>query len=192
MAGAETAETGRMTYAEQLKHPKWQRKRLTLLDAAGWTCQLCSATESTLHVHHKRYVKGRRAWEYEDRELMVLCEACHDEQHRLQDLLDEMVATAGGEDCLRMVVGLVGGFLATNSSIDEGLCISAVRACPSMFIFGVAGAAASLSCEPRVAAFVQETATEIAPSMGTNRLMNAVVKELTEHPLPSMKVKESA
>ena len=74
-----------MSYRDQLLHPNWQRKRLECLDAAGWKCVRCQATESTLHVHHKRYVKGRMAWEYEDHELAVLCANCHQSAHGLQD-----------------------------------------------------------------------------------------------------------
>lgn len=30
-----------------------------------------------LHVHHKQYIKGLKAWEYEDRYLVTLCDRCH-------------------------------------------------------------------------------------------------------------------
>lgn len=55
----------KMAYRDQLLHPNWQRKRLEMLEAAGWECTSCGGAEKTLHVHHKRYVKGRMAWEYE-------------------------------------------------------------------------------------------------------------------------------
>lgn len=71
----------KMTYGEQLKHPNWQRKRLEILQRDGFTCQECYDTESTLHVHHKRYVKGRSVWEYEGHELVTLCDQCHEAAH---------------------------------------------------------------------------------------------------------------
>jgi len=72
----------RMSYAEQLTHPKWQRRRLEVLDRAGFRCERCLDDETTLHVHHKTYRKGALAWEYEDHELVVLCEDCHTDEHR--------------------------------------------------------------------------------------------------------------
>lgn len=79
-------------YWQLLKDPRWQKVRLKKLEAAEWTCQGCYGTESTLAVHHKRYVKGRNPWEYEDHELVVLCEDCHTAEHEAKELRSELVA----------------------------------------------------------------------------------------------------
>lgn len=71
----------KLTYKEQLLHPNWQRKRLEMLAASNWKCSGCGGTDTTLHVHHKRYIKGRMAWEYDIYELIVLCEKCHATEH---------------------------------------------------------------------------------------------------------------
>lgn len=34
-----------------------------------------------LHVHHKFYIHGNRAWEYEDDALVTLCIDCHQKEH---------------------------------------------------------------------------------------------------------------
>ncbi|WP_165157407.1 HNH endonuclease [Parabacteroides sp. ZJ-118] len=34
-----------------------------------------------LDVHHKAYIVNRKAWEYEDDNLMTLCRACHEKEH---------------------------------------------------------------------------------------------------------------
>lgn len=81
------------TYFQKLKDPKWQRKRLEALEAADWTCEVCCDTGSTLHVHHKQYIKCREPWEYENNQLAVLCEACHKEAHRTDDRLIAVVST---------------------------------------------------------------------------------------------------
>lgn len=31
----------KMTYTEQLQHPNWQRKRLEVMEAAEFSCELC-------------------------------------------------------------------------------------------------------------------------------------------------------
>jgi hypothetical protein len=68
-------------YAEMLKKPQWQKRRLQMLEAAGWKCVECGAEEQQLHVHHKRYIAGAKPWEYEDKDLVVLCERCHEKAH---------------------------------------------------------------------------------------------------------------
>ena len=71
-------------YGELLRHPKWQRRRLERLQAAGWKCSWCHDTESELHVHHERYIKGRKPWEYDDSLLSVLCVVCHAREHGIR------------------------------------------------------------------------------------------------------------
>ena len=68
-------------YAELLRKPQWQKRRLQMLEKAGWKCIECGATELQLHVHHKRYISSAKPWEYEDEDLAVLCERCHELAH---------------------------------------------------------------------------------------------------------------
>ena len=74
-----------VTYAQKLKDPRWQRKRLEVLEAAEFACQLCYDSQSTLHVHHKAYFKGREPWEYDKAQLAALCESCHEDHHARED-----------------------------------------------------------------------------------------------------------
>lgn len=80
------------SYLEKLKDPRWQRKRLESLDLADWTCECCGDKSSTLHVHHKQYLKGREPWEYENDQLEVLCETCHSEEHSGDDILMDVIS----------------------------------------------------------------------------------------------------
>ena len=64
-------------YATKLKDPRWQKKRLEILERDKWTCQLCGDTESTLMIHHLRYLKENEPWEYNENLLITLCEECH-------------------------------------------------------------------------------------------------------------------
>lgn len=82
----------KMTYREQLLHPMWQKRRLERLAAGAWTCETCMGTETTLHVHHRRYFKGRMAWEYADAELAVLCVDCHTDEHAAAERLNTILA----------------------------------------------------------------------------------------------------
>lgn len=73
-----------MAKMDEYKHPQWQKKRLEALEAHGFRCQKCMTAKKTLHVHHKRYPKGKRIWECDLIDLNVLCEDCHKD---LEDLV---------------------------------------------------------------------------------------------------------
>ena len=69
-----------MTYLEKLKDPRWQKKRLEILQRDEWICQCCFDTESTLNVHHRIYSKNKEPWDYDNKYLLTLCEECHAEE----------------------------------------------------------------------------------------------------------------
>jgi 5-methylcytosine-specific restriction endonuclease McrA len=73
-----------MTYAEKLMDPKWQRKRLLIMERDGFQCRDCKAAEKTLHVHHCHYCKGN-PWETPDELLLTLCTDCHETRNVLED-----------------------------------------------------------------------------------------------------------
>jgi len=62
-------------YSEKLKNPKWQRKRLEVLNRDNFTCQHCRDTKTELHVHHLKYTKEPHDAPLED--LVTLCKICH-------------------------------------------------------------------------------------------------------------------
>ena len=71
-------------YSEKLKDPRWQKKRLEILERDKWTCQLCFDKESTLMVHHLNYNKGKNPWDYPNSGLTTLCQECHQEEHEFR------------------------------------------------------------------------------------------------------------
>jgi hypothetical protein len=66
-----------MTYSQKLKDPRWQQKRLRVMERDGFTCRDCGADDKHLHVHHCHYEKGE-PWEIDDLFLLTLCEECHE------------------------------------------------------------------------------------------------------------------
>lgn len=50
-----------------------------------WACTGCHADDKPLHVHHKRYITGRKPWEYADADLGTFCEECHKLYHSATD-----------------------------------------------------------------------------------------------------------
>src|ERR1043165_2030969 len=68
------------SYQQQLRSPRWQRRRLEILQRDAWCCRRCGATENELHVHHRWYGRGA-PWEVPDAALVSICDACHQEIH---------------------------------------------------------------------------------------------------------------
>lgn len=62
---------------------KWYDKRRSIIERDHNTCARCGAhlPDDELQVHHLHYFEGRKAWEYENFELITLCKHCHAEEH---------------------------------------------------------------------------------------------------------------
>jgi hypothetical protein len=63
------------TYAEKLKDPRWQRKRLEIMARDDFSCRFCGEKGNPLHVHHAKY--SEYPWETANDDLFTLCEDCH-------------------------------------------------------------------------------------------------------------------
>ncbi len=117
-------DMGTMTYKEQLLHPNWQRKRLEVLSRADFHCECCRDDSNTLHVHHKHYVKGRMAWEYDLGELVALCKDCHAAEHEISAARSGLLARLdangpfGIEDFVAYGAGAVARYATDAKAID--------------------------------------------------------------------------
>lgn len=67
-------------YQQQLQHPLWLKKRGIILNRDQHKCVQCGS-EHDLQVHHTRYTKGKKAWEYPNATLVTLCKKCHTNVH---------------------------------------------------------------------------------------------------------------
>jgi hypothetical protein len=139
----EKAMSEKLSWSEQYKHPKWQRKRLEALESAGWQCASCGDQGTTLNVHHKRYVKGRMVWEYEPHELTVLCEPCHETEHEDKELLNRLLMEIGPGG-YRQAASLIGGYWDANCMIDPAIGDTVKRTDALYYELGLA--AACLEC----------------------------------------------
>lgn len=82
------------TYAEKLKDPRWQRKRLEVMKQAGFKCEICWDSQSSLQIHHPVYKKGADPWDYEKGELLCCCEECHKTATASQKKFKDMAFTS--------------------------------------------------------------------------------------------------
>ena len=95
------------TYREKLRDPRWQRRRLEILQRDDFKCRRCEDASSPLNVHHL-YYENRDPWDYPDDSLATLCESCHEHESvarkqlevALLDLLRRIGASADHIDAL--------------------------------------------------------------------------------------------
>lgn len=99
-----------MTYKEKLKDPRWQKKRLEIMQRDGFQCKGCGSKNKTLNVHHIRYFKN--PWEGPDIYKITLCEDCHKQNSRMREHLQTIEASMGPVQMCKLV-----------ESIRESICI---------------------------------------------------------------------
>ncbi len=73
-------ENSKSEYAQRLRDPRWQKKRLEILSRDNFMCRECFDKDSTLNVHHLFYSGGFGAfpWVTPNWGLITLCESCHE------------------------------------------------------------------------------------------------------------------
>lgn len=69
-------------YSELLRSPKWQRKRLEIMQRDDWRCRSCTDDSNELHVHHFQYTTPM-PWDEPSENLVTLCTTCHKALHYL-------------------------------------------------------------------------------------------------------------
>ena len=75
--------TKQTSYSEKLRDPRWQKKRLCVMQRDGFACRDCGDEKSTLQVHHCHYEKGG-PWMTDERFLLTLCGDCHEKRGDLE------------------------------------------------------------------------------------------------------------
>ena len=68
-------------YSELLKDPRWQKKRLKIMERDNFQCQITFEKDKTLCVHHKKYIKGKKPWEYANKDLITITDEEHTAMH---------------------------------------------------------------------------------------------------------------
>ena len=88
----------KQNYWEKLKDPRWQRKRLEIMERAHFMCEKCYREDQTLNVHHLYYMSKRDPWQYPDFALQCICEECHNEEHESEfGLFEEVISNLVGD-----------------------------------------------------------------------------------------------
>lgn len=90
---------------ERLRDPRWQKKRLEIMERDGWVCRDCKCGTDTLNVHHCYYERSIAPWDYPDESLLTLCESCHERRHDQKSQLDRVLAGLSAQQ-IEAIVGL--------------------------------------------------------------------------------------
>lgn len=89
--------TKAVSYRGLLKDPNWLAKRNSILTRDHNTCQYCGASDRYMQVHHLVYHEGAKPWEYDDDELITLCDKCHEDVSETQKNLYDNFLMARNE-----------------------------------------------------------------------------------------------
>ena len=122
-----------LSYSEKLSDPRWQKKRLEILQRDNWNCKHCGKSGKTLHVHHITYCDCE-PWDINDNLLVTLCEKyhklekqCRNETNHLSFEKLKNIATSQDIDGIIGIIELIG--MPTfrdiiNNFWNEFVCIS--------------------------------------------------------------------
>lgn len=67
-------------YRAKFKDPRWQKKRLEVMERDNFECQYCGSGKTTLNIHHLYYIGNKDPWDYPLSALLTLCEICHEDE----------------------------------------------------------------------------------------------------------------
>lgn len=118
-------------YSSLLRDPRWQRRRLEVLERDGWACRECQGAQSELQVHHIYYRKGLLPWEYDEASLVTLCSDCHAEVESAKRDFEAAISRwcSTWEACPTRLYGLFTGYLHSDSGqTDEERGMDATNA----------------------------------------------------------------
>jgi len=119
-------------YTELFKDPRWQKKRLEILSRDEFTCVICGDKENTLHVHHRRYINGRKPWEYDNNLLVTLCHSCHEIETEMrteceESLLEQLKEKFFSDDLRQLAAGINGLSLIHDSGVIACAISNAIK-----------------------------------------------------------------
>lgn len=131
-----------MTYQELLQREEWRQRRVEYIWALkarpGWTgteiCESCFGVYcSEYHLHHRRYIKGRLPWEYDDDDLILLCSVCHGFVHDVAKMANDWIIAAEPHIASEMEMFLIALLDSKNPKSALSRAKNAVLECDNKF-----------------------------------------------------------
>jgi len=100
-------------YSHKLRDPRWQKKRLEIMQRDEFVCQKCFSSEATLNVHHCYYETGFDPWDYPSASVITLCEFCHSDEDSYADRKQSLIKAFGNLGFLSEDIIDLAGSLST-------------------------------------------------------------------------------
>ena len=69
-------------YNRLLEDKRWKEFRMKVMSERGNKCECCGGTD-VLQIHHTFYMSGKMPWEYDIKDMRVLCKKCHQRIHNI-------------------------------------------------------------------------------------------------------------
>lgn len=82
------------SYSDKLKDPRWQKRRLDIMNRDSFTCQWCFSGDKMLVVHHRYYLPKTEPWDYNDSCLITICQDCHETEHEIRPAVEQALIMA--------------------------------------------------------------------------------------------------
>lgn len=112
-----------MTYTEKLRDPRWQKKRLKVMERDGFACRDCGDDKSQLQVHHCFYDKGE-PWDTADEMLLTVCSDCHERRGPLEADAKRMLSQIMVRlECAPQKGGALADFVLALSRVASDPCL---------------------------------------------------------------------
>lgn len=115
--GAFLNAKGGLLYQQKLKDDRWVSYARNIKERNGNRCSVCKS-EKHLNVHHSFYDAGREPWEYDNSEVMVLCNSCHREFHAEINKFRQYCMTLLTPNSLRVINGAFAVGLRENDPLQ--------------------------------------------------------------------------
>jgi len=104
-------------YKSQYLDPRWQKKRLEIMERDNFRCTICGSEEKTLHVHHLYYEKNKKVWDYKNYALITHCEDCHKWVHKNDIEYDGLDA----KELCKIIGSIVNTYMSNEEEMNKYL-----------------------------------------------------------------------
>lgn len=69
------------SYSRELATEEWRSFSASVRSGKGNACHCCRRSDRVTQVHHMFYEWGKKAWEYDHNDVLLLCDHCHKALH---------------------------------------------------------------------------------------------------------------
>lgn len=103
----EPKATFKEKYQQELQQKEWLELKDEIMKISDYKCEICGIDNQPLNVHHKEYISGRKAWQYNKSLLQCVCIWCHKALHHCS-ICKEKIPDSDKKNKLKVLVNEFG------------------------------------------------------------------------------------